>query len=158
MENQLRNKTYQSRRERFLKTKERRIEQLKKSLNGLKKLSVKSNHAYVDEDIKEITSFLTKEIYEVIHQFSTTADNRLKYYIQAEKEHYRFLQENDAELFNLIKNQASHIEDILNQNETDKGIKGLESNLEQIKQTVLQNLDSINQLKGLFEKQNHNEK
>ena len=120
MENQLRNKTYQSRRERFLKTKERRIEQLKKSLNGLKKLSVKSNHAYVEEDIKEITSFLTKEIYEVIHQFSTTADNRLKYYIQAEKEHYRFLQENDAELFNLIKNQASHIEDILNQNETDK--------------------------------------
>ncbi len=157
MQNKLRNKTYQNRRERFINTKERRIDQLKKALDGLKKLSVKSNHAYVEEDIEEITSFLTNEIYAVIHQFSTTADKRLKYYIQAEKEHYRFLQENDTELFNLIKNQASHIEDILNQNDTDKGIKELESSVEQIKQTVLQNLDSINQLKELFERQNHNE-
>ena len=149
MEKNLRNKTYQRRRERFLKTKTKRLDQLQKSLNGLKKLSVKSNHAYEEKDIEEITSFLTNEVYEVIHKFSTTADKRLKYYIQAEREHYRFLQENDSELFNLIKNQASHIGEILSQDNVDESTKGADSVQEEIKQIM----DELNQFKELLKNQ-----
>ena len=149
MEKNLRNKTYQRRRERFLKTKTKRLDQLQKSLNGLKKLSVKSNHAYEEKDIEEITSFLTNEVYEVIHKFSTTADKRLKYYIQAEREHYRFLQENDSELFNLIKNQASHIGEILSQDNVDESRKGIDSVQEEIKQIM----DELNQFKELLKNQ-----
>lgn len=149
MEKNLRNKTYQRRRERFLKTKTKRLDQLQKSLNGLKKLSVKSNHAYEEKDIEEITSFLTNEVYEVIHKFSTTADKRLKYYIQAEREHYRFLQENDSELFNLIKNQASHIGEILSQDNVEESTKGVDSVQEEIKQIM----DELNQFKELLKNQ-----
>ena len=157
MDSNLRNKTYQSRRERFLKTKIRRMEQLKKSLNGLKKLSVKSNHAYEEVDVEEITSFLTTEIYEVIHRFSTTADNRLKYYLQVEKDHYRFLQLNDPELFNLIKDHANNIESFLKQDNKDQDIKDLETQLKEIKQVILQNSESIGQIKDLLSVQNLNE-
>ena len=157
MDSNLRNKTYQSRRERFLKTKIRRMEQLKKSLNGLKKLSVKSNHAYEEVDVEEITSFLTTEIYEVIHRFSTTADNRLKYYLQVEKDHYRFLQLNDPELFNLIKDHANNIEIFLKQDNKDQDIKDLETQLKEIKQVILQNSESIGQIKDLLSVQNLNE-
>ncbi len=149
MEKNLRNKTYQRRRERFLKTKTKRLDQLQKSLNGLKKLSVKSNHAYEEKDIEEITSFLTNEVYEVIHKFSTTADKRLKYYIQAEREHYRFLQENDSELFNLIKNQAPHIGEILSQDNVDESRKEIDSVQEEIKRIM----DELNQFKELLKNQ-----
>ena len=133
------------------------MEQLKKSLNGLKKLSVKSNHAYEEVDVEEITSFLTTEIYEVIHRFSTTADNRLKYYLQVEKDHYRFLQLNDPELFNLIKDHANNIEIFLKQDNKDQDIKDLETQLKEIKQVILQNSESIGQIKDLLSVQNLNE-
>ena len=126
-----RSKTYEARRERFLKAKSIRLKKLHKSLESIRKLSIKSNHAYTDEDVGEITKTLSRGIYSVIHKFSSSADNRLKYYLEAEEEHYKYLYENDRELFNLIKLQTPHLEKYFdkiesqNDNHIDKQISSL---------------------------------
>lgn len=148
-----RSKTYEARRERFLKAKSIRLEKLHKSLESIGKLSIKSNHAYTDEDVREITKKLSRGIYSVIHKFSSTADNRLKYYLEAEEEHYKYLYENDRELFNLIKLQTPHLEKYFdkieskNDNQIDKQISCLQKDINEFKdqlrfiQDYLDNLD-----------------
>ena len=149
MEKNLRNKTYQRRRERFLKTKTKRLDQLQKSLNGLKKLSVKSNHAYEEKDIEEITSFLTNEVYEVIHKFSTTADKRLKYYIQAERSTIDFFKRTTVNFFNLIKNQVLLISEKSYLKIMLRRVQKVDSVQEEIKQIM----DELNQFKELLKNQ-----
>lgn len=134
-----RNKTYEARRERFLKAKSIRLKKLHKSLESIRKLSIKSNHAYTDEDVQEITKTLSKGIYSVIHKFSSTADNRLKYYLEAEEEHYKYLYENDRELFNLIKLNTPHLEKYFDKieskldNQLHKQISSIQRDLSEFK-------------------------
>jgi hypothetical protein len=138
-------KTYNARRERFLKAKNIRLEKLHKSLESIRKLSIKSNHAYTDEDVEEITKTLSKGIYSVIHKFSSTADNRLKHYLEAEEEHYKYLYENDRELFNLIKLKTPHLVKYFDKIEiqVDSQISSLDGDITKIKESLKKSQDQL---------------
>ena len=107
------NKTYVARRKRFLEAKKRRLDKATETLATLSKLSIKSNHAYTEEDVEDIISKLTEEFYKVIHSFSISPTKTLNYYLQAEKQHYSYLSENDPELYKLITSQVPHIENLV---------------------------------------------
>ena len=124
------NKTYNARRERFLKAKKRRLEKVTETLETLRKLSIKSNHAYTEEDVEEIISKLTEEFYKVIHSFSISPTKTLNYYLEAEKQHYSYLSENDPELYSLITSQVPHIENLVeNDPISKKDLDSLTTNL-----------------------------
>ena len=102
------------RRTRFLRIKDRRLEAAKKSLASVGKLSVRSNHDYKPEDVKEITKFLTRELYSVIRSFSASTEDRMRYYLEAELEHYSYIADQDEELYGLMKKTAPHLADFWN--------------------------------------------
>ena len=124
------NKTYDARRERFLKAKKRRLDKATETLETLRKLSIRSNHAYTEEDVEDIISKLTEEFYKVIHSFSISPTKTLNYYLEAEKQHYSYLSKNDPELYNIITSQVPHIENLIeNDTISKKDLDSLTKNL-----------------------------
>lgn len=124
------NKTYDARRERFLKAKKRRLDKATETLETLRKLSIRSNHAYTEEDVEDIISKLTEEFYKVIHSFSISPTKTLNYYLEAEKQHYSYLSKNDPELYNIITSQVPHIENLVeNDTISKKDLDSLTKNL-----------------------------
>ena len=148
MDTIIKNKTYDARRERFIKAKSIRLDKLNNSLESIGKLSIKSNHAYTEADVEEITKTLSKGIYSVIHKFSSSADNRLKVYLEVEREHYEYLYENDPELFNLIKIKTPHLlkyfEEIEKQTHDNTG--SIEKDLSEIRHSLFQMQQQLEKL------------
>lgn len=148
MDTIIKSKTYDARRERFIKAKSIRLDKLNKSLESIGKLSIKSNHAYTEEDVEEITKTLSKGIYSVIHKFSSSADNRLKVYLEVEREHYEYLYENDPELFNLIKIKTPHLlkyfDEIEKQTHDNTG--SIEKDLSEIRHSLIQMQQQLEKL------------
>ena len=142
------------RRERFLRIKERRLLAVKKTLEGVGKLSVRSNHDYRSEDVMEITKFLSKEVYSVINKFSASSNDRLKYYIQAELEHYDYLRQNDKELYELMKTKLPQLSDFWEFLEKDKNPSNEESSLDSLKDEILSLKEDIQSLKYLLQDRN----
>jgi len=147
-------KSSEIRRERFLRIKERRLQAVKKTLESVGKLSVRSNHDYRSEDVMEISKFLSKEVYSVINKFSASSNDRLKYYIQAELEHYDYLRENDKELYDLMKTKAPHLSDFWNFLEKDKKTSNENSSLDSLKDEILSLKEDIQDLKYLLQDRN----
>ena len=141
------NKTYTARRERFLKAKKRRLDKATETLETLRKLSIKSNHAYTEGDVEEIISKLTEEFYKVIHSFSISKTKTLNYYLEAEKQHYSYLSENDPELYSLITSQVPHIENLVENNPiSKKDLDSLTKNLMERMKTQNTKLEELQRM------------
>jgi len=141
------NKTYNARRERFLKAKKRRLDKATETLETLRKLSIKSNHAYTEGDVEEIISKLTEEFYKVIHSFSISKTKTLNYYLEAEKQHYSYLSENDPELYSLITSQVPHIENLVENNPiSKKDLDSLTKNLMERMKTQNTKLEELQRM------------
>jgi len=139
------------RRDRFLRIKERRLEAAKKSLESVAKLSVRSNHDYRPEDVMEITKFLSNELYAVINKFSASSNDRLKYYIQAELEHYAYLRENDKELYDLMKVQAPQLSDFWSFLEKDKKSTIEGSSVDSLKKEIQSLKGDLQEIKKMLQ-------
>ena len=144
------NKTYNARRERFLKAKKRRLEKATETLESLRKLSIKSNHAYTEGDVEEIISKLTEEFYKVIHSFSISKTKTLNYYLEAEKQHYNYLSENDPELYSLITSQLPHIETLVENSSISK--KDLDSLTKNLMERMKTQNTKLEELQRMFKK------
>ena len=110
-------------------------------------LSIKSNHAYTEGDVEEIISKLTEEFYKVIHSFSISKTKTLNYYLEAEKQHYSYLSENDPELYSLITSQVPHIENLVENNPiSKKDLDSLTKNLMERMKTQNTKLEELQRM------------